>query len=645
MCNENGSLVKLFLTPVIVLLLFSSVYGQKWGKVTDEEWNLAAPVDYPEANAVILFDIGRMEVSPERVELKRHVRIKILNKAGIEEVGDVGFSYDKDDKIRGLKAHTITPDGKKHKVGKKEFYTKSFGGRKYKTFAFPSLDSGCIIEYKYTNSNKRLHRLDAWYFQSDIYTKYSEFSLILWPGFVYSSATVQIPAEYQNAKTEYLPNLDDLDGRRNQKYTWGLHDLPPVKDEPYMSFRENYLAAIYNQLVSYETPHYRFDYIKGWSDIGEKFQFYIDDYINEKGTIEKLIDSLISGINDNLEKAKTIYEYVSREYKTKDNEKGYYFNHDKLSGLLVGKSGAGDEKNILLIQMLNAADLQAWPVLIGTRDKAVFNPKLYQAQQFNRIIALVNLNPEYYYLDATSEYCPFGFLPPESRATGGLLVDDKNSELVKIIINDPNTFRRDVTDMHVNHDGTVTCSTSVQFCGYFASHYGKRCDEKKAAEFVEDYFLDKLDVSYRMNDPCFKHDSLDRLEMNVTYSLDDYVRQLDNNLVIKPVQYYFRENPFKSENRFFPVDFNYPFIYQNMVRISFEDSVISRTLPEPIQLEIPGGSFKRECMYDGNNVIVNSQLAINKPFFPQNFYGRLRDFFIQATAAAEDEVIVGIASK
>ena len=636
---------RIILMSAAVILLFSSAFGQKWGKVTDEELRQGPPQDYPEANAVVLFDIGRMEISVERVEMYRHVRIKILTKAGIEEVGDVGFAYDEEDRIKGLQAQTITPEGKKIKVDKKDFFTKKLSGHEVTTFAFPALDSGCIVEYKYVNSNDRLHRLDAWYFQSDIYTLYSEFSLILNPGFVYSSATVQLPPEKREPETEYLPNPDDIYGRRNQKFTWRLTDLPPVKDEPYMSFRDNYLASIYNQLVSYETAHSKWDYIKGWPDIGEKFQTYIEEYVDKRKEIAKIADSLTAGMTTPLEKAEAIFEYVIKEIKTHADDRGYYFMNDKLSAMLENKSGSGDEKNVLLTEMMKSAGLSAWPVLIGTRDKTVFNPKLYQTQQFNRIITFVEIKPTFYYLDATSGYCPFGVLPPESRATGGLLIDGRNSELVKIVVDDKKAYRKDMTYMTIDADGVAKCSTSVQFCGYFASSYGERWDNKQPDEFVKDYFLDKLDVAYNMDTPKFRQDSLGMLELDVTYSLNDYVRRLDNNMVLRPVQYYFRENPFKSEKRFFPVDFNFPFVYQNVVQMTFANDVVSEELPEPLTYEIPGASYSRTCMFDGRNIIIQSQLSVDNPYFPQQSYSRLRDFFIQATAAVEDEIVVSVASE
>jgi len=40
------------------------------------------PGDYPEANAVVIFSIGHLEVKSENVLLDCHFRIKILTEAG-----------------------------------------------------------------------------------------------------------------------------------------------------------------------------------------------------------------------------------------------------------------------------------------------------------------------------------------------------------------------------------------------------------------------------------------------------------------------------------------------------------------------------------------------------------------------------------
>ncbi|MEP0828868.1 MAG: DUF3857 domain-containing protein, partial [bacterium] len=189
-------IARIFLTVVYFILpvtIPAVIHAQNWGKVTPEEWSLTPPPDYPEANAVIVFDKGTMKVTNEVIKLSRHVRMKVFNKAGADEIGSIDIPFSDDDRLSDLDAQTITPDGKKHQVNKKDIHTKTYGTSKARTFSFPVLDSGCVVEYRYTISNQTYYRLDPWYFQSDLFTLRSEFVLILGPGFTYSSATMNMP--------------------------------------------------------------------------------------------------------------------------------------------------------------------------------------------------------------------------------------------------------------------------------------------------------------------------------------------------------------------------------------------------------------------------------------------------------------------
>jgi hypothetical protein len=636
-CNQ---IIK-FLT-ILFLAMFPAIsgYAQEWGKVTEEELKAEAPPDYPEANAIILFDIGEMRVSTENIEYTRHVRMKVLNKAGITEIGDIEISFWEGDKISRLKAHTITPDGKKHEVQKKDIFDKISGSRCSKTFSFPAVAEYSILEYTYTNRNERYLRLDPWYFHNEYYTLRSEFCLILNWGFTYSTASVNVPAANQKATEEYLMNVNDPNGPRPKASTWKMTNLPPIKDEPYMSFIKGYMATLYCQLVSYKNEYSLYEYVKDWPSLGEQFQKIIDEYIDKKDLIKKLTDSLIGGLSANAEKAKAIYYFVTKEIATKASEKGYYFNNDKLSGLLINKTGTEDEKNILLRQMYKAAEMPSSPVLIGTRNSNIFIPQLYQLHQFNHIITMTEVDSTRYFLDANNKYCSFGVLPPESRASGGLLVDGKNSSLVKITAVEPKSSRIEKNVIHIVGDSLATCSTSVKFTGYYAIDYGQDYDQTEPKKFIKDYFLDKLDVEYNIDTFACSSPNPELFLADFVFSPKNYFKVLDNSVSLRGLNLAFRSNPFVNKRRFFPVDFQYPFVYQNMTEIAIADSVASFTLPEPLSFEIAGASFTRNCMFDGAHYIISNRLSIDKAAFSPSVYAQLRDFFAKMAAAGEDPIIL-----
>jgi len=643
MCGITGRLTGVVVSSLIIILMSAvQVRGDNWGKVSDQEWKQGPPVNYPEANAIVLFDRGRMEVTLDAIIFTRHVRMKILNKAGIEEVGDISFSYDEDDKIRRLKAHTITPNGKKHKVSKKKFYTLKQGRNRARSFSFPSLDSGCIIEYTYQNSNKRFGNLNPWYFHSNIYTCRSEFTLVLHPGFTYSTATLNMPPQAQYAREESIPNVDN--NAPLKSFTWTMSDLPPIKQEPYMSFINKYRASLHSQLVAYKSPYTKVPFIKNWPDLGQMFQESIDEYIDDKKKIRNLADSLTAGLTENRDRAEKLYDYVITKFKTDGGSGDRYYTHKKMSELIESGIGTREEKNLLLTQLLRESGFEAWPVLIGTRNNTVFMPQLYQLHQFNHMIALAQVDTELVFLDTWLKYCPYGILPPESRANGGLRLEGRDSELIRVIAKNPKTIRVDHTKIHVDSDGNAVCSTVVDCGGYFCTEFSHLVETEEHTDLIDQYFLDNIDVIYTSDTFNISHDSLNHLKFEFTYTIENFSQKLDTHIVINPIRFDFRENPFQNKNRFFPVDFNYPLSYQNMCEIYTSDSVASFRLPSPVALQIDGARFSKNCMFDGQKIISNSMLRIDTPVFTQQEYDDVREFFENVASSAEDEMVITCSS-
>jgi len=623
---------------LFALLIGPNLYADEWGKISELEKTLGPPENYPEANAIVIFDKGKTEIYVDYIVYSRHVRYKVLNKAGIEEVADIGISYHKDDKIKSLNAHTITPDGKKHKVEKKNFFQKTAGDYREETFAFPAVDSGCIIEYKYKKISEDYGSLDPWYFQDKHYTLYSEICLVLDPGFTYSTAELNVPYPYNNPKEEKIVDL--ANNAEFKSFTWTMKNIMPVKDEPYMGFRKNYLATLHGQLVSYNNEYFNKTYIKNWTDLGEQFQQFIDDYVNEKKLIKKIADSLIAGLSNKREMAEKLYDYVKLEYKSKADEMGHYFANEKLGELINLKFGTREEKNILLTELLKAADIAAWPVLIGTRNNSVFMPNVYQLHQFNHIITMAEISSSRIFLDTWKNNCPFEILPPDSRASGGLKVDKRQSEIIKIQTVDPPTSRKDYSKIYIGVDNISFCTTLVKYSGYDAIEFGEVLEEKKPADLVNDKFLERLDATHNCDSTEISYLDSGQIELNFFYTLDNYRRNLDTMIAIKPIQFRFTENPFENEKRYFPIDFSYPMEYHSICEMHFDPGILPLSIPKPVTLEIPGIKFTRNCMYDGTKVIINSQLAISRTAYQPGAYSDIRKLFIDMATAATEEVVL-----
>lgn len=630
-------LTVVFLWIVLAWATASVAGGTGWGKVSPEEWSIGAPTDYPEANAIVIHDVCSLIVRNSGIEITRWKRMKLLTKAGADEIGDVGFPYYEDDKVRDLKAQTITPDGKAIKLTSKDYFTKTIGGTKLRTFAFPGLDSGCIVEFQYRNLNTRFRHLDPWFFQSEVYTLKSQFTLIVGPGFTYSASWSNVPMSSRTAKTGHMPNADDPP-QPFKTYTWELSNLTPVTEEPYMAAKWDYYSAMYYQLVSYKDMYNTINFVRNWKDLGKEFQEYIDEYARGSN-IEKRAGELTTGMSDLHQKAQALYDYVANEIQYKD-EAGTYFSNENLGQLLKTGIGTGEEKNILLAELMKKVGIQAWPVLISTRQYRKFNPEIYQMRQFNYLILLMQIDSTYTYLDAASKFCPFGMLPPKCLVEAGFLIDGDNSEIVKVLGTEQRTYRLDVTAMHIDSTGSVRCSTVSSLSGYFAPDYGAEAEASGLTDFVKDYYLDRLGVPCTLDTALIEKESTGKCLVSFTYSLPEYTRQLDSMLAVKPVNFRFRTTPFTKPRRTIPVDFNYPFTYHNIVTVTSDLPLSSAVLPPDTVFQIDGASYRRATQFGDGELKFDSRLAISTPVFSPIMYPGIRRLFEFTAQAQSEEAMV-----
>lgn len=626
---------------VLLLAVYSGVLADDFGKISDAEWQVGPPSDYPEADAIILFEKRNMQVRQDKIIIDHHIRIKILTKAGIEKNGQWSFTYHEDDKIKDFKAETITPDGKKYKVEKDVIFEKESGYWKTKTFAFPAMEEGCIIEFRYTNNNERFRYLRPWYFQNALYTLLSEFTVELYTGFEYDYITTNIVGSQKAPTVSERPDptVVGFGIRKIKSFTWSLKNLPPVKDEPYMSSENDYRSSLVFQLVSYTYPDLdKVMYLETWQEKGNYVEIEFEDYYNKKGELKKLAEEITAGLTDEYDKSKAIFNYVRDNFGTIDERNNYYFYHEKLSQALEEKTETADGKNFIVTALHKAIGFNSWPLMISTRDNSKFNPKNPDLRQFNYVIAIVQYANSWEFLDVSQRKSIFGILPPECLTEGGLLIDGQNSNIIQITPKQMNSYRCDTTLIYVDEAGHAICSTECRMGGYYASEFAERFDENTLEEFMEKYFRNRINGECIISDSSCYLDSMNNFVMKINYETDDIVRKLDSDISIKPVVLAYSNNPFKSERRFFPVDFNYPFIYQNVVQIKFAKTPSEIYLPDDIKNEIGGAAFYRISKYENETVEVMQQLVIDNPLFRPSSYNNIKGLFEKVAQSTEDEV-------
>lgn len=634
------------LTILMVAFMLTAPQAQDFGKITDEEWAQGAPEDYPEADAVVLFDHGEMEVTMDAVIFHRHIRIKVLTEDGVDLVGERSLWYhDKYDKLKGFKAHSITPDGKKHKLEKDAIFVKEVEDLREKIFTFPQLAAGVIIEYKFRIYGERFYFLRPWYFQSDAYTLESRMTAIMSLGFDYNVSYQNVPGPSREPVVSDRMDRSRSDQRRITEFAWTMTNLPPIKDEPFMSCEEDYRSSLKFQLLSFTHPQYgTFDsYAKNWSEVGETESGFLDIYHNKQKQIREIAEEVTAGLTTVVEKSQALYQYVTANYAVSTEVMAQFRSNEKLSELLETKLGSAEELNLLLVYLHQEIGLTAYPAYISTRDNGtilVDNPTM---RQFNYVICYLVVDDGYILLDTRSDKIPYGILPPSCLVNMGFLIDGENSRLERFRGLPTPSDRTDITRLYIDETGLATCTTECRMGGYWASNYGSTYEEEDPDEFVNDYFMEKLPGESDLGEYNIVLDSSNQFVVSFDFTNEDLVTTLDDNLLVQPVVYRFGTNPFKSTKRFFPVDFMYPFTFHNVLEITCADSILEVQPPVDTSFEISGATFKRHSSVENGVITINFTLDIKTAVYYPGQYSKLRDFFVNIARCSSDEIAIVVA--
>jgi hypothetical protein len=103
-----------------------------------------------------------------------------------------------------------------------------------------------------------------------------------------------------------------------------------------------------------------------------------------------------------------------------------------------------------------------------------------------------------------------------------------------------------------------------------------------------------------------------------------------------------KKNPFKIENREYPVEFEYPITDMQSITISIPDGFTIEELPKPAIVKLDDGSVK--FMYSitqlGNKLQIISILSINKVFFLPEQYPFLKQLIDMVVDKHKEQIVL-----
>ncbi len=600
------------------------------------------------ASAVILFDVGKAELDPNlKMEMKRHVRIKILTDEGVK-YGDFVQNYSFDDpreKVGGIKAQTYNLEDGEIKVTKlnKRDILNDKDGEHYGTvkFTMPALKAGSVIEYEYTLKSES-PTLPDWEFQSSIPTRWSEYKARVPEWFTYLKVMRGYEPTVINKQDVY--NGYGRIPHTGTEYHWALKDIPAIHQEPYMKAIGNYRSAIRFQLSSIYVPGYINEQIlEDWPKvagalIGSK---YHGGMLEKNNFLKDIVEQLIDKDDSQLEKIRKIYDHVSKHMTW--NEVNSIFASQSSKDSYEKGNGNSADINLLLGNMLRKAGIETYSVVLSTTDHGDIIRSFPLASQFNHTIVVAIVDGEDYFLDAKNEYRPYTLLPASCLNSTGLMLNDQKGGLsrwVEIKNKEKNKVSY-FAQLKLDSLGNLSGKLNTKSTGLIAYNQRMEVDRDEITSSVHDLFFDEPDNVSVDSVSITSLDIAEGLNFDTHFSID---RTSGGDVIyLNPLFFdQLESNPFIKEDRKFPIDFDYPFSRSITLTFEIPEEYNVEELPEQTAFRLPdnSGIYSRIMQVQGNMIMMRHNFEIKKFRYLQNDYATLRHFFELVVNSSKEQIVL-----
>ncbi|HET8886880.1 MAG TPA: DUF3857 domain-containing protein [Salinimicrobium sp.] len=626
--------MKKFLLSIVILVMNFSVSAQnfdkEFGVISEEEIALTEYEKDPDAEAVVLFDVGESFFNETDngydIRMVRTRRMKILKQSGTNfaEMAIPFYvdGYGATEKVKSIEAFTYNVENGqpvKKALDQSTIYEEQLSNNwRVKKFAFPDVKEGSIVEVKYVLETPFLFNLPDWKFQNVIPTVYSQYTVRMIPFYEYIFLAKGIKQfDYHNSTVSEQKRKETVGvigvEFRESINTYAMKDIPAFNDETFMASPNDYIMQLDFQLskITYLRDRTR-EVIPTWDVLKEEFldSDNFGKYVKDGSKLAKKIfkdELIVEGMNET-EKIKTIIDYVKTNFKWNETIRLYASKSAK--EFLAHKTGSSAEMNLFLTAMLQEAEIDAHPVILSTRSNGKFSIDYPLVQQFNNVAVIINgENP--ILTDATDPFLAFNRIPVYSLNGKGLVIDKGNLQWVLLENNSPSIENHTIFIDVDTETLTANAEIFIQNTEYSSQEYKEffNNDESNLTEYFETKELTDIEGIKTYN--------YDKAESPyaVAFKAKSEILKLKDKIIVTPfLNFPLKENILKKDERRYPIDFVYPKIeaFSSTVNIpegykissipeSFEDNFISYKVSQDEEKIILKAEFKLAAEYEAKD--------------------------------------------
>jgi hypothetical protein len=663
-------MTRLILTATLVLFLLSSQAQDKtpvkFGKISAEDFKTSVYSIDSNAAAVVIADIGSSQITGNlkawfSIEFRHFKRMHILKQSAYD-LANVEIPLYTDGKneevLQNLKAYTYNLENGKVVETKLDVKTAVFKDKLSKNhvvkkFTFPAIKEGSIIEFEYTTNSDFLFNLQPWEFQGSYPRLWSEYEVSI-PEFLYYVFLSQ-GLQYDYAKTqkrryEDFRVIDSRGAEASETYRFNsgvtdyrmvMKNIPALNEESFTSTLDNHIAKVEFQLAEFRQPLMARNVMGNWLTVCDellKDEEFGQQLSRDNSWMSDELKIALGGANTNAEKAKNIYKYIQSNFTCTGYNRLY--TDQPLKNILRDKKGSEAEINLLLVAMLRKAGLSADPLMLSTKSHGYTYAIYPIMDRFNYVICRTNIDNQAFYLDASRPRLGFGRLHWECYNGHARVI---NKEATAVDLSSDSLKEAKLTSLMLFAiDIDKIEGVMQQTPGYYESYsLRNRIKEKGQEEIFKDI---KKDFGAEVEINNSRIDSLEKLDKQIQINYNVKLKLEKEDIIYLNPMFGegYKENPFKSAQRTYPVEMPYTFDETYVLRMDVPQGYDVDELPKSMKVNFDeeGKSYFEYIIMNSAGVIsFRSRIKLNRSYFMPEEYGILREFFNLVVSKQNEQIV------
>jgi hypothetical protein len=531
--------------------------------------------------------------------------------------GEKSIYYSYFNNISEIHANTLIPSNKKFKsvkvqnivekndIGDGNFYDDS----KSKSFVYSDIQPGARTVLSYREEIKEPRFFGSFFFSSYVPTVQSEFSVTV-------PKEVTISYKLFGEGTDLI-HFDKKESRNSTTYTWiasDIHKFMEDENSPNIRYSEPHIVVRINQYTIDGTTK---KLLLGPSDLNEWYYSMIKDVNKNAGSgLKHVVDSLISGQKNDLDKVKKIFYWVQDNIKYVAFENGMGgFVPREASAICDKRYGDCKDMASIIVEMLNMANIRAYQTLIGTRDIPYSYQDVPMPLSVNHMIATYITNGHYYFLDGTGKNAPLELYTSMIQGKEAMLCKGENEyEIVRVPEIDKERNSTIDSTSFVIQKGQIRGSGRLLANGYqkvilSEVMLGKTQEEK--IKFLKHYLLKGNNKFLIDSITCVNLDNREKeLGIKYQFTINDYVTSNADELYLNlNLDKTYQNDLIDIEKRKTARVFTYKLVDQSVSAIKIPEGYTANYIPENTSYAEPHFGF--DIQYH----VENGQLYMNKKVY------------------------------